>query len=213
MKQKHGKSKLTYEFPNFQGAVRLRELILYISSKCADDPAFSRTKLIKILFFSDFYSYKWYGEPITGVTYVKLPFGPGPKILPHIQDTMVEGGDLVLVKRRHYNREQIRPIARREAKIDIFKPRDIAFVDEVIKDLWEGSATQASEESHVMAWKVASQIKDPIPYDAIFLSEEPITPYERERAQELTNKYGWDVRYNWTPQTTSGRTGVHRPAN
>ena len=46
-------TKLHFEFPVADREVRFKELILYVSHECLDDPTFSRTKLLKILFFSD----------------------------------------------------------------------------------------------------------------------------------------------------------------
>src|ERR1700733_2004446 len=72
----------------------LRELILYISQKCANDPRFGAVKLNKVLYFSDFLSYAHYREPITGMEYFKLPHGPAPRRLVPIREQMKQDGDL-----------------------------------------------------------------------------------------------------------------------
>ncbi len=46
---------------------KLVELILYIADKCENDPHFGKTKLNKILFFSDMLYYGFFGNAITGV--------------------------------------------------------------------------------------------------------------------------------------------------
>src|SRR5690349_5516199 len=70
--------QLTYEFPEMHPQERLTQLVLYIADKCLDDPTYGKTKLAKILYYSDFRSYQKYGKPITGARYVKLDNGPFP---------------------------------------------------------------------------------------------------------------------------------------
>src|SRR6266498_2034018 len=79
-------SKLTFDFPEMDCEERLREMILYICAKCADDPAFGATKLNKILWFSDFLAYFQRGVPITGVAYQRLSRGPAPKRLVPVRE-------------------------------------------------------------------------------------------------------------------------------
>jgi hypothetical protein len=43
---------------------KMKELILYISQKCADDTKFGATKLNKILYFSDFLAYASMAHPL-----------------------------------------------------------------------------------------------------------------------------------------------------
>lgn len=57
---------------------KLRELILHVAKKCADDPTFDVAKLHHILFRADFGAYGRFGEPITGVPYVKVEHGFAP---------------------------------------------------------------------------------------------------------------------------------------
>ena len=82
-------SNLHFEFPLPDREARFKELVVYVSHACIDDPTYSKIKLLKILFFSDFESYGLYGAPITGMPYRKLPFGPGPVDFPRIEDEMV----------------------------------------------------------------------------------------------------------------------------
>src|SRR5580704_16149661 len=67
---------------------RFKELVLYISQKCANDPKFDTLKLNKLMFFSDYWAYAMYGEPITGFEYVKLQKGPAPKKMPAMKQQM-----------------------------------------------------------------------------------------------------------------------------
>ena|SRR2546425_7172142 len=82
-------SILHFEFPIANKEERFKELVLYVCDKCVDDPTFSKVKLLKTAFFSDFESYGVHGVPITGMPYRKLPFGPCPVDFPRIQAEMV----------------------------------------------------------------------------------------------------------------------------
>ena len=47
-------------------AEKFRELLVYVSKKCEDDPTFGAVKLNKILYYADFAAYRQGGKPITG---------------------------------------------------------------------------------------------------------------------------------------------------
>lgn len=154
---------------------KLRELILYIADKCADDPAFGATKLNKILFYADFLSYLDHGEPITGATYQRLGNGPAPRELLPVRSEMEERGDLIRIQRRRFGYQQDRPISTRPPDLDPFTAQEIAIVDDVIRALWGLSAAQVSELSHQdLGWKLARD-QEKIPYEtALIGSIEPV---------------------------------------
>ena len=52
---------------------KIKNVILYLASE-----TIPKTKLLKEMFYSDFYNYKNTTTSITGLEYVKLPFGPVP---------------------------------------------------------------------------------------------------------------------------------------
>ncbi len=156
---------LTFEFQNLDGNARLRELILYVSQRCADDPTFVATKLNKILFYSDFFSYFRFGEPISGIEYQRLPNGPAPKQLLPVRNQMLRAGDLAMEKISFFNQQQHRCVPLRDPNLDQFKGRDIALIDDVIQKLWGKTATEVSKLSHQRAWRIAKD-RDSIPYQA-----------------------------------------------
>lgn len=181
---------LTYGFPEREPDARLRELMLYIAEKCSDDIYFGAIKLNKILYFSDFISYLKYGEPITGAEYIAVEHGPVPKRLVPIRTELEREGAAVLQKRMLLTHEQHRLIPLRAADLSLFSARDIALVDEVIQQSRDKTATELSILSHGVAWMVPQE-GESIPYEAAFLSDEPITNEDVGRAQELVNEYGW----------------------
>jgi hypothetical protein len=82
-------------------------------------------------------------------------------------------------------RVQERPVNLRAAILDSFTPSQISLVDAVIEALRDATAEEVSELSHRMVgWKVVEK-NETIPYETIFVSDEPLTEADIERAQEL----------------------------
>ncbi len=160
---------MTFKFDEPFGDNRLKELILYIAEKCQEDPTFGATKLNKILYFSDFISFTMHGEPITGVEYMRLGQGPVPKRMKPITRELETQHKISIKSRDYFGLEQQRVIPLVDADLDVFKPRDIAVVDEVIKHFWGDSAKKVSLMSHGIAWKMFED-KESIPYEAAYLS-------------------------------------------
>jgi hypothetical protein len=181
---------MTFKFDEPFGDNRLKELILYIAEKCQEDTTFGAIKLNKILYFSDFISFTKYGEPITGVEYMRLGQGPVPKRMKPISSEMQAQHKIFIQKRDYFGHEQQRVIPMNEANLDIFKPRDIALVDEVINHLWGESAERVSKMSHGIAWKMFED-KQSIPYEAAYLSNATPTQEDLDWAEELIAKHGW----------------------
>src|SRR5712671_5297716 len=71
---------------------KLKELMLYVSQRCASKRNFGSVILYKILYFSDHFAYGKLGQPITGAEYMKEKHGPIPRTaLPARQELESEG--------------------------------------------------------------------------------------------------------------------------
>jgi hypothetical protein len=177
-----------------QNTQKFKELILYISEKCATDPSFGATKLNKILFLADFWFYGQSGEPITGVEYMRLPKGPAPRPLLPIRKEMVEDGELAIQETALTSEmSQKRPVNLRSADLNVFTAPEIEIVDRVIGICSRATATAMSGYTHSWHGWIAARDKETIPYETVFISDEPITPFEMERGRELAKQYGWRV--------------------
>lgn len=163
---------------------KFRELIVYISAKGQDDPWFGRIKLNKILFYSDFRSFRRRGQPITGVAYRRLPQGPAPKNLVPVLNELHRDGSVTTQVRLVGGKEQKRPIALRSPNLKFFSGEEIAIVDEVISELLGKSATVVSNESHGIQWNTRNHM-DPMPYESALLSDDQTTADDVYRAKEL----------------------------
>src|SRR5204863_5344149 len=75
---------------------KLAELILFISERSEGDPRFGAGKLNKLLFYSDFGSYRLLGKSITGQQYQKLSNGPAPRRLAAVRDALVARHELAI---------------------------------------------------------------------------------------------------------------------
>jgi hypothetical protein len=170
---------------------KFEELVIYISEKCTDDPAFGATKLNKILYFADFYAYGESGAPITGATYAKLPRGPAPRQLVPVREKLVSTGDVCMRKATYHGYPQERMIPTREANLDLFTAKEIALVDDIIQKLWGINAADISDYTHRLAgWRIAEDDGD-IPYESVFISDEGLTRDDMDRAKELVDRFGW----------------------
>ena len=183
-------TKLHFEFPIVDREARFKELVLYVSHECLDDPTYSKIKLLKVLFFSDFEAFGRYGSPITGMPYKKLPFGPTPAMFPQLQSEMLRDRLIRIVARRVYEHERQRVLPLKDAEVECFTAREISIVDSWIRFFWNKTAKEVSRYSHGKAWKLANE-GDPIPYEAVFISNEPVTDEDAQRAKKLASKYGW----------------------
>jgi hypothetical protein len=169
-----------------EDVARFKELVLYICEKCASDPKFGATKLNKILYFSDFLAYGEFGQPVTGFEYQKLPNGPAPRHFVQMRDEMVKAGELAIQPVRLVSgRVQDRPVNLRSARLEVFTPNQISLVDAVIDALKDATAEDVSELTHRMVgWKIVDS-GETIPYETIFVSDEPLTDADIRRAREL----------------------------
>lgn len=181
---------LTYEADLPNKEERMRELIVYISDKCAGHPRYGATMLNKILWAVDFISFQNRGVPITGEKYQRLERGPAPLRVMPIRRQLETDGDIHVRTVKYPVGTQHRIVALRSADLSIFSGEEIALVDTVINSLTKMNSDQVSEWSHIRAWKTRYD-HDLLPYESIFLSDEPVTVGDISRTEELARKFNW----------------------
>lgn len=151
---------------------KLKELIVYFSMRSLDDPHFGKTKLNKMLFFSDFDAFRSLGTPITGAVYQHLPQGPCPlRLLPVLEQLK---GDVIEVPEQVFGYTQHRLVATRSPDLEMFSKDEIVVMEGVLARLRPLTNKQASDLSHeTMAWRLTDD-KQEIPYGtALLSSDEP----------------------------------------
>jgi Protein of unknown function (DUF4065) len=177
-----------------QDMKKFKELILYICEKSVTDPKFGATKLNKILFLADFWAYAYLESPITGVEYMRLPNGPAPRPLLPVRKEMEKRGELA-VQEIALDPEitRKRPVNLRPADLSVFTAEEISLVDRVIEMCKQATATGVSMYTHNWHGWIAAKDQETIPYETVFISDDPITQFEIARGKELAAKYGWPV--------------------
>lgn len=148
---------------------KLQELILYIAHKSHDDPAFSSTKLNKILFMADFFAYGLWGESLTGTTYVRRQYGPTPKEMPIIQNELTKAGRAEIQEKEYFGHVQKRLIPLANPNLSLFSPAQIQLVHDVLRECRQFSATQLSEWTHTLPPWLDADDGEEIPYETIYV--------------------------------------------
>jgi hypothetical protein len=183
----------TYIKPDEQ---KLKQLILYLADRCSEDPSFGRVKLNKLLYFIDLFAYGEFGQPVTGVEYMKQEQGPVPRRMVPVREEMLRDQWIAESKKEYAGlaNPQIRIFPLRQADLLSFTPQEIAHIDKIIGFCTQATGTRLSDLTHQwLGWKVATK-GETIPYETVFLSDDQRpTQYEIAHAGELIEQYGWDV--------------------
>jgi len=172
-------------------ANKLRQLILYILSRCGGKPNFGETVLYKLLYFIDFDAYEGLGKPITGMNYIHQKFGPMPQLKqyqPVIQD-MKENQEIKVFNQDYYGMTQKRYVALKNYKMDDFSGEEKELIDNVISHLSNLRARQIEEYAHGdIPWR-STEDNEIIPYDLVVYRKLPYAQCDYEQVwQEVAAK-------------------------
>jgi uncharacterized phage-associated protein len=161
---------------------KLAVLVLYVAGRLRDDPAGGATKLNKVLFFAEFAHMRRYGRPITGAEYQRLPWGPAPRRLRSVRESLVAAGLARLVETSHRGRPQHRLVPTAEVVPIGLERTELEVVDEIVDDFARLSASEVSQLSHdEEGWRMVDEGAT-IPYEAAFLRRAVVTEHVRRRA-------------------------------
>jgi uncharacterized phage-associated protein len=170
-----------------QDTAKLRELILFVVERCADEQV-GDVRINKVLFFSDAFALQQLGKPITGAAYQKLPLGPALRAFVPLRNEMVRDGDVAveMVGKRRVTRALRKPDLRR------FLEAEIKLVEHVVELFRAYSANGLSDMSHVLSpgWNLV-EMKEDIPLQSQMISQEAVPPEVLERGRELAQRFGW----------------------
>ncbi|MCX6008832.1 MAG: Panacea domain-containing protein [Chloroflexi bacterium] len=172
---------------------KFKELVLYVADKCSDDPDYGALKLNKIFFYADFIAYGQSGKPITGSPYFRLPKGPAPRCMMPIREAMESDGDIAIHKKVRFGHPQHRVVPLREADLTEFTAQEIAIVDEVIEGACGASGTDLALMSHHETGVKLANLKEDIPYETVFICDEPLNESEIQRGLQLARQYEWAI--------------------
>lgn len=186
---------------------RFEALVLYIADRRRDDERFGRTKMAKVLFYSDFSVYQDQGESLTGATYIRMPFGPFPEALEETEKALEAKGLVVLAHDGvgEYEEKRIIPTKRPPDLRSLFEEWQILVVNDWTDRVAAATATQISEMSHHHpGWLLAKENGEKIPYETAILPQSRPTASEASRAREVARGRGWqssDGEWLWERST------------
>lgn len=161
---------------------KLRNTILYVLSRCGGKPNVGETVLYKLLYFIDFDSFETRSEAITGLRYVKFPFGPVPlprQYLPVIRD-MEERGTLKIVKQIYHGMAQKKYVALADPAPHIFSDVEIRLINSVIDRLSDMTATHIKAYVHQDVPWMHTEPEEIIDYRLVFERTAPFARSDRE---------------------------------
>jgi hypothetical protein len=187
------RQRLTYRVDLPGGQARLRELIIYVSERCATARRFGKIKLNKIIWKADFDAYAARRVPVTGRAYLRQKFGPVPNEMPPLYGEMLQDGlitiDFVDLGNNYVEHRTIPKVNPELRKF--FSDDDVSYVDASINYYWELTGEEASDDSHGVAWRSRSD-GDPMPYELALLSDATPTDGQARRLLELAEQRGWN---------------------
>ena len=170
---------------------KFKRLVHYVIWRAGERDGFGAVKLNKILWFSDARAFMLRGKPITGASYIREKWGPGPRPMMPIRKELEREGAIRVWTDRHFDLPSTRFQAlRAPVDLNIFDADEIKTVDWWIEHIdKDHTAGSASEESHDYAWEIA-EMGEELPYHAVFATrmrqpDDAEMEWARRRAKEL----------------------------
>ncbi|WP_052256785.1 type II TA system antitoxin MqsA family protein [Salinicoccus sp. YB14-2] len=139
---------------------KLMNLIIYFSKNIG---MLSKTKLMKLLFYTDFRHFKETGLSVTGLSYKKLPYGPVPNHHFLMLDSLLEKEAIDIVPFDSYEGEYIVPLI--ELNMDAFDKDELNIIHSVVTDFKYTNAQNISDHSHEEEGYKQAELNDLISYE------------------------------------------------
>lgn len=166
---------------------KFKELVVYVSRQCEDDPTFGAIKLNKVLYYADFAAFRSLHRPITGASYRRLREGPAPREFLDVRRELIDSGDASVEYRDYFTGRQHRLVISeaREPDLQRFSNDEIALVDSIIRFFHGKTAREVSDFSHQEPGWVLTDDGEDIPYETAWLSADPIDQETEEAIREM----------------------------
>ena len=178
-------------FPqNVYSEEKLRELIVYIADKSKDDPRCGAVKLNKLLYYADFTAYRLLGRSITGAEYQHLQEGPAPRRGLPAQERLKRDGAIEKVYKPSAVGEPMHVIVPKRKPYPIFSKEEKALINRIIKEFWNLTGSELSDESHKeFGWRL-TKLRETIHYRTAWLSRSPLTEEQIELGIKVAARHG-----------------------
>lgn len=180
---------------------KLKNLLLTILEKCGGKPNLGETVLYKLLYFIDFESAETLGRPLTGMSYVKLQYGPVPKKseFDNMIKKMSEKRELKIFSHEFYGKPQKRYVALSEPNPEAFTKKEEDLINRNLNQLSDMKAAEITHYVHGdVPWKKTPD-GEIIDYALAFQRE---LPYSRmDHALLMENASAKDILEELGPMT------------
>jgi DNA-binding transcriptional regulator YiaG len=154
-------SNTGYKIPNL---AKFAEMVVYFTEKL--EPF--KTKINKLLFYTDFTMYRNTGYSISGAQYRAIPMGPVPNNFQSIFEYLANNDDIDIYYTTFPDGntgEQFKPNCKRQFNPDIFSDVELKVLDEIIERFRKTSTKEIIEISHKeKAWLENKKEKKIIDY-------------------------------------------------
>jgi uncharacterized phage-associated protein len=141
----------------------------FVIEACSGDlDRLGRTKLHKVLYYADMLSYVSRGESLTGVEYIKQPFGPTARYLGWALKELSNSGAIEVRERPYHGFSKQDFILRRPSVTNRLDAAEQDLLNAVIEFVCGFSAKEISEISHAKPWNSVG-FGERIPYATAFL--------------------------------------------
>ena len=167
---------------------KLAQMLLYVAAMVEGDPRAGKTKLHKILFFSDFEAFRRTGESISGEHYLKYERGPFLRSLDSTVSKMSNAGLAEWAAPNQWN--EIRLVPRAGADVSLLTELDSQILSSNVRRFWGISADGVSNLSHrLFGWQTTPNGKE-IPYNSAYVGDpRPLNSTETAWALDLIGRY------------------------
>jgi hypothetical protein len=167
---------------------KLAHMLLYVAEMVEGDPRAGKTKLHKILFFSDFEAFRRTGKSISGEQYLKYERGPFLKSLDSTVNKMSNAGLATWAPPNEL--KEIRLIPRVKADASILTEVERQILNSNVKRFWGISADGVSNLSHrLFGWQTTPNGQE-IPYNSAYVGDpRPLDSTETAWARDLIGRY------------------------
>lgn len=177
---------------------RFEDLVLYVAHQTANDEQFGRTKLAKVLFYSDFAVYRDQGRSLSGATYKRMPFGPFPRELEAAEEALNADRRAFLDYVTAEGEKKIRPIAPEPDISQFLEAWQVLVLKDWIARISSAGSKEISELSHNHpGWRIAGSTGADIPFATALLPEERPTGQDAEDAKRIARERGWLSEEGW----------------
>ena len=146
---------------------RFKALIHYVCSQTPNRLSLGKTKLNKILWFSERDCYLS-GEPISKVPFIKMQFGPVPQSIDTYLRELGESGAVLMRETEWDGKRKYEFISLREPSLEGFSARQVSIINRAIQQICSRhTAESISKASHDEVWDAAA-MGERIPLYAAF---------------------------------------------